>query len=69
MSVLQTLAFLIPMMRHILDQPRLEDGEGPIGLIMAPARELAVQIYKVRDSGYPVFLQLRLLDFSRFFTC
>lgn len=41
----KTLAFLLPMIRHILDQPRLGDGEGPIGLIMAPARELAVQIY------------------------
>ncbi len=33
------------MLRHILDQPRLGEGEGPIGLIMAPARELALQIY------------------------
>lgn len=32
------------MLRHILDQPPLKDGEGPIGLIMAPARELAFQI-------------------------
>ena len=40
----KTLAFLIPMFRHILDQPRLGEGEGPIGLIMAPARELAVQV-------------------------
>ncbi len=41
----KTLAFLLPMFRHILDQPPLGDREGPIGLIMAPARELAVQIY------------------------
>lgn len=41
----KTLAFLLPMFRHILDQPPLGDGEGPIGLIMAPARELAQQIY------------------------
>lgn len=41
----KTLAFLLPLLRHILDQPVLGDGEGPIGLIMAPARELAVQIY------------------------
>ncbi len=40
----KTLAFLLPMFRHILDQPPLGDREGPIGLIMAPARELAVQI-------------------------
>jgi ATP-dependent RNA helicase DDX46/PRP5 len=40
----KTLAFLLPMLRHIQDQPPLRDGEGPIGLIMAPARELAFQI-------------------------
>jgi ATP-dependent RNA helicase DDX46/PRP5 len=33
------------MFRHILDQPPLRDNEGPIGLVMAPARELAFQIY------------------------
>lgn len=41
----KTLAFLLPMLRHIMDQPELGEGEGPIGLIMAPARELAIQIY------------------------
>jgi ATP-dependent RNA helicase DDX46/PRP5 len=40
----KTLAFLLPMFRHILDQPPLGDNEGPIGLVMAPARELAFQI-------------------------
>jgi ATP-dependent RNA helicase DDX46/PRP5 len=41
----KTLAFLLPMFRHVLDQPPLGDCEGPVGLIMAPARELAFQIY------------------------
>jgi ATP-dependent RNA helicase DDX46/PRP5 len=41
----KTLAFLLPMFRHILHQPPLQEGEGPIGLILAPARELAQQIY------------------------
>jgi ATP-dependent RNA helicase DDX46/PRP5 len=40
----KTLAFLLPMIRHIQDQSPLKEGEGPIGLIMAPARELALQI-------------------------
>ena len=40
----KTLAFLLPMFRHILVQPPLQEGEGPIGLIMAPARELAFQV-------------------------
>ena len=43
-----TLAYLLPMLRHIGDQPSLEPHEsGPIGLILAPARELTVQIHSV----------------------
>ncbi|KAJ8601131.1 hypothetical protein CTAYLR_008833 [Chrysophaeum taylorii] len=43
----KTLAFVLPAVRHVADQPPVVDGsEGPIALIMAPARELAVQIYK-----------------------
>lgn len=30
---------------HVADQPGVEPGEGPIGLILAPTRELALQIY------------------------
>ena len=41
----KTLAFLIPMFRHIKDQEPLEPGEGPIGIIMTPTRELATQIW------------------------
>lgn len=47
----KTLAFLLPMYRHVLDQPALEPGEGPIALIMAPTRELTVQIYNVWPTG------------------
>lgn len=44
----KTLAYLLPMLRHILVQPPLGPQEsGPIGLILAPARELAYQIYMV----------------------
>ena len=44
----KTLAYLLPMLRHIMDQPPLALGEsGPIGLILAPARELAYQIHLV----------------------
>eukprot|EP00658_Telonema_sp_P-2_P071900 TRINITY_DN6110_c0_g3_i3.p1 TRINITY_DN6110_c0_g3~~TRINITY_DN6110_c0_g3_i3.p1 ORF type:complete len:1097 (+),score=316.21 TRINITY_DN6110_c0_g3_i3:90-3380(+) len=41
----KTLAFVIPMLRHIKAQPPLADGDGPIGIIMAPTRELATQIF------------------------
>lgn len=40
----KTLSFLLPMFRHILDQPKLAKGEGPIALIITPTRELATQI-------------------------
>lgn len=42
----KTIAFILPMFRHILDQPALEDGEGPIAIIMTPTRELCMQIGK-----------------------
>uniref|UniRef100_A0ACD5ZKK1 Uncharacterized protein n=1 Tax=Avena sativa TaxID=4498 RepID=A0ACD5ZKK1_AVESA len=41
----KTLAFVLPMLRHVKDQPPVVPGDGPIGLIMAPTRELVVQIY------------------------
>lgn len=41
----KTLAFVLPMLRHIKDQPPLMPGDGPIGLIMAPTRELVQQIH------------------------
>ncbi|KAF8474726.1 P-loop containing nucleoside triphosphate hydrolase protein [Kalaharituber pfeilii] len=42
----KTIAFLLPMFRHIKDQRPLDPLEGPISLIMTPTRELAVQIHK-----------------------
>ncbi|KAF4123363.1 ATP-dependent RNA helicase DDX46/PRP5 [Geosmithia morbida] len=42
----KTVAFLLPMFRHIKDQPPLRDTDGPVGLIMTPTRELATQIHR-----------------------
>ncbi|SPO22508.1 related to RNA helicase [Ustilago trichophora] len=42
----KTMAFLLPMFRHIKDQRPVEAAEGPVGIIMTPTRELAVQIYR-----------------------
>jgi len=42
----KTLAFLLPMFRHIADQEPLEEGDGPIAVIMTPTRELCLQIGK-----------------------
>lgn len=43
----KTLAFIWPMLVHIMDQPELKDGDGPIGLILAPTRELSQQVHKM----------------------
>ncbi|TFK98619.1 P-loop containing nucleoside triphosphate hydrolase protein [Pterulicium gracile] len=40
----KTIAFALPAMLHINAQPLLSPGDGPIALILAPTRELAVQI-------------------------
>jgi ATP-dependent RNA helicase DDX46/PRP5 len=42
----KTIAFLLPMFRHIKDQRPLDMLEGPVGLILSPTRELATQIHK-----------------------
>ena len=42
----KTIAFLLPMFRHIRDQLPLEGTDGPVGLIMTPTRELATQIHR-----------------------
>uniref|UniRef100_H2YEC3 RNA helicase n=1 Tax=Ciona savignyi TaxID=51511 RepID=H2YEC3_CIOSA len=41
----KTAAFIWPLLVHIMDQPEIKPGDGPIGLIVAPTRELCQQIY------------------------
>jgi ATP-dependent RNA helicase DDX5/DBP2 len=41
----KTLAFVLPAIVHIQAQPRLQRGDGPIALCLAPTRELACQIF------------------------
>jgi len=45
----KTLAFLLPAMIHINAQQYLKPGDGPIVLVLAPTRELAVQIKEECD--------------------
>ena len=42
----KTIAFLLPMFRHIKDQRPLEQMEGPVAVVMTPTRELAVLIHR-----------------------
>ena len=55
----KTAAFVLPMVVHIMDQPELQKGEGPIGVIVAPTRELAEQIHReTRRFSKPHALQI-----------
>lgn len=45
----KTVAFLWPMLIHIMDQKELQPGDGPIGLILAPTRELSQQVLIIAD--------------------
>jgi ATP-dependent RNA helicase DDX42 len=38
-------SYVWPMLVHIMDQPELEEGDGPIGVVLAPTRELCQQIH------------------------
>ena len=40
----KTLGYLVPLLMHITMQPPIEAGQGPIGIILVPTRELAKQI-------------------------
>ena len=42
----KTLSYVLPMLRHVKDQRPIESGDGPIGMIMGPTRELVTQIGK-----------------------
>ncbi|KAL6725189.1 hypothetical protein Aduo_007259 [Ancylostoma duodenale] len=42
----KTAAYLWPAIVHIMDQPDLDVGDGPIALIVVPTRELAIQVYQ-----------------------
>jgi ATP-dependent RNA helicase DDX5/DBP2 len=40
----KTLSFIVPAIVHVMAQNVLQKGDGPVVLVMAPTRELAVQI-------------------------
>ena len=41
----KTLAYVWPMIVHVSDQESSERSDGPVGLVLAPTRELCQQIY------------------------
>ncbi|KGG50713.1 hypothetical protein DI09_59p30 [Mitosporidium daphniae] len=40
----KTIAYLLPLFRHVRDQRPVSSSEGPIALVLTPTRELAVQV-------------------------
>lgn len=45
----KTLGYVLPLVRHCAQQARCGPGEGPIGLVLVPTQELAVQVFSVMD--------------------
>lgn len=43
----KTLAYLLPALVHVMAQPQLQRGEGPIVVVLVPTRELAQQTHAV----------------------
>lgn len=62
----KTIAFLLPLFRHIKDQRPLEQMEGPLAIVMTPTRELAVQIHReCKPFLKALNLRVRCLEFFR----
>jgi ATP-dependent RNA helicase DDX42 len=59
----KTFAYTLPLLRHCIQQRHISPGEGPIGLILAPTRELASQIHvEVRRFARVLGMQAVLLS-------
>ena len=49
----------LQVLRHVLDQRRSENGEGPIAILMSPTRELVLQTYEeCKKFGKPLKLKV-----------
>ena len=52
LTIIFSFQYILPAMVHINNQPKLQKGDGPIALVLAPTRELAQQIQQVaKDFG------------------
>ena len=61
----KTLAFLLPLFRHIADQDELEEGDGPIAIIMTPTRELCLQVIIISIRIFHLYHKLILFRSAR----
>ena len=67
----RSLTFILPMIMAALMEERrmpLEGGEGPVGLILCPSRELARQTHEVIE-GFTVELQKQGMGEMRIMLC
>src|SRR5882724_4860528 len=64
----KTIAFLLPLFRHIKDQRPLDQMEGPVAIVMTLTRELAVQIHRECKPFLRV-LNLRVSHFPKIRRC
>jgi len=55
----KTFACLLPMFRHIQEQPKLERGHGPMAIIIAPDSQACMRIF-AQCSSYAYLLKLKL---------
>ena len=51
----KTLSFVLPALIHCKAQPPTRSGDGPVVLVLAPTRELAVQIQQVAEEYGRIF--------------
>lgn len=65
----KTAAFLWPLILHILDQREQKPGDGPIGLICAPTRELSQQVGYRHRLNNKIILLLLIPWISPFIFC
>ena len=60
----KTAAFVWPLIVHVMAQEELAHGQGPIGIICSPTRELAQQIYaETKKYSKPYNLRLERKQF------
>ncbi len=55
----KTLAYLLPLLVHVAWQKRANTKEGPVGLVLAPTRELCQQIY-IETKKYGKKMELKI---------
>lgn len=51
----RTLAYILPMLVHLMAQPGLSPGEGPIGLVLVPDRDIGAEVARQAEGFVSAF--------------